>query len=1223
MGIFSGKNEGFHLFVSNDPILEHLGISTYTKDSIKEYVASYANRYELEKWTKQKKNKQEWEDYFLGKNETKAYLKFDKISETYRKQEYDKDLESLIKTHIDLQLGKVNLWEVESQLEDIFSIQNSASGCVTIEYPALTEENDPTSTKLFLQFRSNQKSGNVIAQKSPLIVDIPRKSDGGKYSYQLTIDEQADNIGGFYPPIEGYDEDNQVAGFLRLHFNRSLGMWESGTQQILARLLTDIDAAPVTAIDVDDIDSTKSIDFYGADADFYLSGFTVGAALPLSVHNGNPYTFGPHIDVSKDKNGKVKNKKDKIRVVNRAPRPFSKNSIVLCSFIDAEWIIQDFGDIVEEEKPARVGPWQITKFFASSDAYFQPDFEQLKKYSELVNPNTSYLSTSIYESQMRLRFYTDLKAGTSDGDESGDTLKFAFDPEYFQDLEVNFDYLANINMIIEISAKDSAKASKDISKNDFIYSYMLSNNVFTSSVFDQVTPDMAGTCDANLIARTNPFYGLEADDFITDVDIGDITTFWGPVYVDGYNAAQSVRLKNLAGNFDVAYSGADAYQNNIDSTPSGYYDTQDKYDWSKIDTYFSKGSVIKDGINNYASSRVDGRGMFDDASDQNLKQLPAEIACNGAFVEGTSAAPIEDFDALYFLLNRGVPGETFERQNIPNAISTYLNSAWRFGWLINDNNTTDNNVNAYGLEPVSPNKICFSLCQLEFALHGDTSMSSSYLDSRLSGSAFFDVYRRHIVGDKQSIYHFFGNMFSRSLGRTNKIDPDWGFYNGDIPSGPSSSSVQTPNHSSRVARAGDPEYSVNFIEATNSIDIFSESYGAKSTGSQLQGVIAAKNTIFKKKGGTINISATSMFGIVPIGTSSGGSSGQISILPIGGGVPLFTPPTPSVSNSFKYWGHSISDNINYFGTAAAYVRVFDHWPVEQTLFDPRYHAVLHFNPGHVLSSPDYTTVGNAVNPQDFTRTVDQITFDVDMRVATYAATVAINEDGSVDVDIAEDNGIVPVGTIITHNTPLRPKSEWRVNTIRRGMLLPFRYEYTTVGYNNLDKYIDNGTGFVLGTEVNVGTAIFKVTEVNEDGGITGLAFKENAEGFLERGYDIDPFKDVDPDDENNMGSLVTIRNTNSEGTDAIVFITTYIVYKRIARDDGPLEQKTSTRLIPSSNGGSNRIVSVQSTQIDVEKNDSGAYDCFYHISNDVGINPGLFEQNPGRSPYQYIGLEIT
>ena len=169
--------------------------------------------------------------------------------------------------------------------------------------------------------------------------------------------------------------------------------------------------------------------------------------------------------------------------------------------------------------------------------------------------------------------------------------------------------------------------------------------------------------------------------------------------------------------------------------------------------------------------------------------------------------------------------------------------------------------------------------------------------------------------------------------------------------------------------------------------------------------------------------------------------------------------TTSIPDRHQRWGSS-GDGQMDFGTTAGYVKVYDAWPEEQTIFDPRYFAVMHFNPGTLLTVPGGSFVGDPaqdtaadVDPTGYTdmyRWVDRAEFDCDHRVPTISGV-----PGSTDMIE------VPAGAFVLSDYPaqpqqnatvssagggrsgsmglIRPKSEWKVVTTRRGMLLPFKY----------------------------------------------------------------------------------------------------------------------------------------------------------------------------------------
>ena len=105
--------------------------------------------------------------------------------------------------------------------------------------------------------------------------------------------------------IDDDDLDARIASKLRLVYNSALGYFESGTQVVLARLLQDVDPAPISQLDLSALDGLDQDSLYDPTSPYFMSQFTTGVALPLSVHDANPHTFGPNILNS------VSNKKEK------------------------------------------------------------------------------------------------------------------------------------------------------------------------------------------------------------------------------------------------------------------------------------------------------------------------------------------------------------------------------------------------------------------------------------------------------------------------------------------------------------------------------------------------------------------------------------------------------------------------------------------------------------------------------------------------------------------------------------------------------------------------------------------------------------------------------------------------------------------------------------------------------------------------------------------------
>ena len=207
------------------------------------------------------------------------------------------------------------------------------SGCVNWAVPIgfnLHRDCTPSGVvnfQLFLYDTSKQVRNNkrTIATRGPAKFSTQPVTAGGvAYAGAIPLNSTP----GDYPaPKEGGENnpDNLVAGELDMTFNPNTGSFEAGTTQILARLLTDVAGAALNHTPIEKVHDLTSEEL-SATGDFAMSNFTVGEAMPVSVHNNNPYEFGPTF-VAKNC---AKETKHTIRVVNRAPKSFPAGQLVMC-----------------------------------------------------------------------------------------------------------------------------------------------------------------------------------------------------------------------------------------------------------------------------------------------------------------------------------------------------------------------------------------------------------------------------------------------------------------------------------------------------------------------------------------------------------------------------------------------------------------------------------------------------------------------------------------------------------------------------------------------------------------------------------------------------------------------------------------------------------------------------------------------------------------------------
>lgn len=499
MSIFQGNilssNKENHVFILNIPYLQQIGIGSTTlsnynfiitspntppdhpfKEAISEddliLVSSPIN--------------------LLGVN-SGEYYKFDG-SKYVRQVITDQRLVELIYYH-------ENPGPIIDQVKkkEINDIQNSLHRSVSFSKYQIPLVDAIQEIKVYFYDYGKGRNERVVTQKGPpMITATPRRSTGGLYSARNTANKQKElgldnnpkNIGVYVQPSTEMDEDvnNTVTAPIKMTYNSNTGMWEASSQ-ILARLITDIEPSPLIGLDIpeDQLEGTfKPIDFYDTAGSMYMGQFTTGVAIPLSVENGNPNMFGPNC-IECQGTQKI----EQIRVVNRSARSFKKGAVVMCSHIDGEWIVQDFGtsDITITPQPTTIGRWGFAKFIATSDWFFRT--QELDR----ITPGDcqDMLKTKFYNSTIILN-NPDLKR------------------------------------IAELNTPQST--IKHL------------NSYIQSSICDNTATTLGGNNSHTLYKEINIEAAQNGEDIT--ISYGRMPLFWGPVFPDGYLSRGFQRIRASA-----------------------------------------------------------------------------------------------------------------------------------------------------------------------------------------------------------------------------------------------------------------------------------------------------------------------------------------------------------------------------------------------------------------------------------------------------------------------------------------------------------------------------------------------------------------------------------------------------------------------------------------------------------------------------------------------------
>lgn len=1204
------RKKEFHVYNTSDLALEAIGMCSYTQSSISGYLSRKTDE-ELKKYfdnasldtIKQQLTGQidssftEEPTIFRFNKETKEYdlVNGVEIFKTMDGTSVASTMGELLEKHNKVQYGSL---VDEDVTEVIKNIQTSLSGCITFRpsFSVLGCPREP-QIKLYFKDRFNNDNTRTVAQKgSPLVVDVARRTTGQTYGQRGTEDAP---LGVYTNQSEGgiNNPNNTVAAPMDIRYNAALGKWQGGTHQILVRLLTDIDPAPFNLSDFDSL-NTADTSFYDPNSSNYISQFTTGLGLPLSVENGNPHKFGPNIIGCVDNEGNLSNAKlEKILIVNRSGRNFKKGDVVLCSHIDNEWIPMGFDASTLAKPKGKIGKWQFQKFIALDSNFFKGYTKENVELS--TNPD-------LIESKIRTRYYLDM---ISDAGDSSSPYKSS--SQHLRGAVGDIDetyYIAKLNLYVssnpltEEILNDITKLNKweidalnaPLPPYDNFYPYQCSQ----MTIFDQLSSTMGGTNSfGTVIGRTIP------DELTMDPDNGSsmqtsLPTFWGPAFPDGYNSQQISSLKQMT---FTRY-------NNPKTTPSGLPDIKkdDNGNESLPQVPNSKEYFGGNNINIFSNDSMikqKALTMFATTTDGNAKQLPAEVALNGCLQASTYGYPIEHI-------------ATPEDKNTIDFYSQYLSGLGsdyiRYNYLLHvdtdsTGGKTDLTYKDIALSPVQPNKIQFSPLQLEFALSSLVSTYDDYSEIITNLNFFKSLY-----DSSPSPTDFFGKFIQR---------------NENLRPGGTSNRTYDNGSSTRIPFYKLGDYSYKDGSTPNNLANPLGSPFNKVSRSDVIGIIASKNKFSAAANGSLILKTSQHFGLGPKVTIAGGQGPQVTIL--GAFLGWTNSSNPLQQNSFPQWGDPTrSDNYNSIGTTALHVRIFDQWPDAQTIYLGHCFSVLHFNPivpynmggqtegEYIIYRPNGVKMILKDKGEASQRWVDVIETSVDFRVPTKRSGMSISPPTKFSYSTKEQ-----YEREMNPNSPdsLAPPSEWNVNPIRRYALLTkggFVYYKRLIGVDAANVFT-GGTGYSKG-DILTGSnnTKFEVTEVDGDTGAI-VTFKT-----IDRGYGFLPSNFTEYRDQNNA-IFYAIRSSLSGGSgrNAKIDISQIAVYNRVYYDEAPQQRSPITRLSLPSYEGTKWAEGSLETTVSLEGG-NGKYDAFYFFHNDILhtlTNSTAFTAGFA----QYVNLEIS
>ena len=977
----------------------------------------------------------------------------------------------------------------------------------------------------------------------PMIAAAPSTVYGKPGTPKLDVPGTFENIahGGLDNP------KNTVAAPLDMHFEQNTGKFEAGTKQMVSLLVSDLLGCNSAGIDPDQFHKLKMDDFINSTSQTYMGNFELAEAMPVGVKGSNPNVYGPDTTGGPCEEGLIK---ETVVVVNRSTQSYSKGEKVLLGWISGEWLVlQSLDPDVDAAGAFQNDGWSDIFNMIGLATHMHshagdPDHEITSQNdSQLMHHKDTDKRVwdigrdpAVQEEAFNEQFYR----GIFNGGQAGNADLYAFgNAELFQlnkfSIGLNYDPQGDVEY-------------------DPGYTYQYTQ-------FDMLHPQLGGANSmGNIIANCHHYettLGRKNDPgVLATFNSMAANPFAGMSFPEGYEGDKLRGLKFFADKGRLQASGAGSYAHNY----FGGNKISNVYLPWDVNQIFDTGRTPETGgagVNRHVNAIFESRDNT---------HIPAEVALNGSVVSD-EACPIQSLALLKWATDYPIQNSPNifrngrNRDNFAKNVTEYRKH--RYHWLeyyADGEHAGD----LWNLKPRNPNHVTFIPMMAEVATHLD-SPNGLHSQNANNGKGVMDreVYR-NLGGNAKAVPNhpvLFG--FQAEQNSTNNLPISDGsagsaklnmfgdfFYSREIIGSAFGSnalgnifgrpSFEMPNNSFEyIAHTAQGKKSTIKTYPYNTAQFSTFGSSAQPEQDRGPGYYFQRSLInfnWQLNGTNDNDKANKDFGsyinhisTAKVRISTNASAIEFSVdqlLGVNFETSITDPTTPR-----SQWG-ARSDDIGTYNTSALHARIVDAWPTHLTVFDPRCMAVHHFQPGDPTLTPravwyrggrplfnrgelfedrfdpetgqdllpsnavfGYSTVEDGL---DLYYRVEERSGSVDFRVPTL-----YQPGGSKGI-------IALVNTLVDSDDPMRKKQDWRVNTVKRGMVKPFHHYKTTIGFSKNDLQIISGgerygVGDVLKGAGGQGRdAWLKVKSVGQNGEITAVEPFEIAYGeFDDNGLPLD------------------------------------------------------------------------------------------------------------------------
>ena len=981
----------------------------------------------------------------------------------------------------DIKSSKLGCIEFSGEVPFNINIADGGISCV---------KTDMVKYKLYLYDDSKVRSTDKVAVlKDPKIGGYKRDTLGRPY--RNTADGEVIDANTSNPA-------DQSVGELERNWNPYTMKWESGTQNVFAKVVTHVNAA-VNNPSVESLeDSDIKADLDGDETRHFAP--SSGLVMPIEIQNANPMQWQPNYARTSGCRDQEKEKATLVGFNYNPLKSYPRDTLVMLSKIGGIWHITDMGSgISEEDKPVEAifeGKWQFQYLATNSNSFFTG-------YTDKTKPKTSILRKVDPEFVER-----------------------AFHRDYYMDDPLNGG--ADVN----VDTNDYTDLEKGLvgGEPEILWSkkgverFYATRGWWQFTSFDFMDSLIGGTHNANYIASTNcqtDSAGREVEAPPNEaVNGGGTGGFFGCVFPEGYRLNSTSTYFGGGRNFIInprsayhhlAPSDAIAYADKllnssdlgsdpniepfIDPAPDyRFLDSSGKWDGK----YTPERSRQRRTLGTDPLGEIDfteGQGNFQSQSPhyapsmffgethdsrRDLKQLPADIGTLSS-PSGRHGCPIQNIHALDVLHGDKIAGTL--RDAVPDIFKEryWLYRADLPGTAADMRLYDDDLSSAYGFKPKTTNKIMFRPLKVgTYAQYFPSldmnrfSDGNSWRMTRDSWSA--EVVRQFHIFPQNGEELLMASPASRSRELSQILSTKESFRAGGVPSKVSANTLLHSSQKGLLLR-GDIHPQGNSTNSTtlSTSDFNYPGYSARVHDNNFWNKdIFNTNTHYAVTDGlTQEDRGANAFGVIgAVATTA--ANNQIAFSTQNRlGMMCESRRTIGTSYLKPAWGGS-STSYNTNKTTELWATVYHAHPRSQTIYDPRYFAVHHFNPEVYNASSSVKGVETRFQQRQGENIVE-------IKNRIHSRAIMWNDDGTV---IQDDDGLYTIDRAnqrLEHDlieptrfgpdglwaitcdigdkvfkdlvtdmhlnglSALHQEVNWNINTQRTAKLLPFRYRTKVLG----------------------------------------------------------------------------------------------------------------------------------------------------------------------------------